>query len=319
MNFTKHFLLLLILASRPLCGNEAITEQFMQECGLKLLKPSDFKAEDQEFFEFSHHTISEAARLYHEHKISDLIALSVIVLTQLAQKIKKIESPVPHNPKNAHNLVAIANYKLEKHCFTNERLASEFNFLSKNALNFINSSSERNVETYVIGFYANIYNDSGRSDLSDLWRLHWYYQMMHPYEKESTNKDSLFFNSAEKIKSFRQLSLIMVKTLLITFTIQDIILYGIPNNIRDTIYQWNNNEHFSLDDNITTVARYIRDREQKDFDLFLWNLFGDQLIQWETLPCKGCETCDHTESIALAKIAPPKLRWLPRWILKRLY
>ncbi|MCL5875335.1 MAG: hypothetical protein M1114_02590 [Candidatus Dependentiae bacterium] len=313
MNFTKHFLLLLILASRPLCGNEAVTEHFMQECGLKLLKPSDFKEEDQEFFEFSNHVINETVKAYHEQKIDDLYATGIIVLTRLAQELQKLDGEVPHNPKNAHNLVAIANYELECRCYFSDQSGY------KKTTRHVNTFSERYTETNMIGFYADIHMSWEGSDTTDLARLHLYHRLMHPYEKEPVKKDSYpFYYSTEKIKTLRHLSSIAVKTLLVTAIMKDAVLYGMPYDIKEAIYQWNNDDRITPNEQIKKFACYLRSMHQKDIDQFMWNLFGNQLIEWSTPQCAGCETCKREQLVMRGRTTPRKLAWLPRWILDRL-
>jgi hypothetical protein len=283
----------------PLYASDASVEQFMRECGLELSKASDFKVEDQEFFEFSDHIINETVKTYRELKIGDLVATGTIILTRLAQELQKLDGEMPHNPKNAHNLLVIANYKLESNCYFSD-------IYKYKATRYINGFSARYAETSMIRLYGNIYNNLGNSDTHALSQLHLYYQLMHPYEKAP-------------VKNFRQLSLIAAKTLLITAIMQDAVMYGMRHDIQDLIYQWNNDERISPNDQIKTIARYTRNNQQRDIDLFLWNLFGDQMIEWKTFPCKGCETCESTEMITLGQIIPRKLAWLPRWILNRLY
>lgn len=309
----KYFTLLLIIANTPLYSNEAATEQFMKECGLELLKATDFKPEDQEFFEFSHHVINETVKAYHEHKINDLYATGIIVLTHLAQELQKLDGEVPHNPKNAHNLLALANYRLERLCYFSDHYAY------KNTVQHINAFSERYTETSMIGFYTGIRMSWEGSDRTDLTRLHQYYHLMHPYEKEPIKKDGHHsYFPTEKIKTLNRLSSIAIKVLLATAIMKDAILYGIPYYIKEVLYQLNNDDHITPNEQIKKFAGYLRSIHQKDIDQFIWDLFGNQMIEWSTPQCAGCETCKREQFVIRSRIIPRKLAWLPRWILDRL-
>ena len=316
MKVIRYFALLLIVLTNPLYADDSSVERFMRECGLELARASDFKVEDQEFFEFSNHIIHETIKAYSQWRIGDLVAVGVVVLTRLAQELQKLDGEIPHNPKNAHNLLVIANYKLEEHSLVAGDLLTN-NITTRH----INLFSERYAETSMISLYTNIYIDRRYNDTGALSRLHWYYRFMHPYEKEPVQKEEFLFcfPAGEKIKNFRQLSCIAVKTLLITAIMQSAVTRGIPRDVQDIIYQWNNDERISPNDQIKIVARYIKNMDQKDIDLIFWNLFGDRLIDAITPPCKGCETCKSAEMVIVRQIIPSKLAWLPDWILKRLY